>query len=123
MSAPFRILTVDNEPSVTTSLKYDFASPRFEVLSVDSGAVALDRLEAVGDPYDFIIVDQKMPNLTGVELIDEIKTAASPPLRRRPSRALTISPDGIFPAARDKDRLHKIEPTRSQGRTAQKLQS
>lgn len=73
MNAPFRILAVDNEISVTTSLKYVFASPRFEVLSVDSGAAALARLEAAGDPYDLIIVDQKMPNLTGVELVDAIR--------------------------------------------------
>ncbi len=78
MSAPFRILTVDNEPSVTTSLKYVFASPRFEVLSVDNGAAALEQLETVADPYDLIIVDQKMPNLTGVELVDEIRKRGIP---------------------------------------------
>ena len=78
MGTPFRILTVDNEPSVTTSLKFVFASPRFEVLSVDSGAAALDRLAIVTDPYDLIIVDQKMPNLSGVELVDEIRKRGIP---------------------------------------------
>lgn len=78
MSAPFRILAVDNEPSVTTSLKYVFASPRFEVLSVESGAAALAQLETAVDPYDLIIVDQKMPNLTGVELVDEIRKRGIP---------------------------------------------
>ncbi len=73
MSAPFRILAVDNESSVTTSLKYVFTSPRFEVLTVDSGSAALARLETLGDPYDLIIVDQKMPNLTGVELVNAIR--------------------------------------------------
>ena len=78
MSSPFRILTVDNERSVTTSLKYVFSGPRFEVWAVDSGAAALARLETVTDPYDLIIVDQKMPNLTGVELIDEIRKRGIP---------------------------------------------
>ncbi len=78
MSAPFRILTVDNEPSITTSLKYVFAGPRFEVLSVDSGAAALARLEAADHPYDLLIVDQKMPNLTGLELVDEIRKRGLP---------------------------------------------
>ncbi len=77
MNAPFRILAVDNEYSVTTSLKYVFTGPRFEVLSVDSGAAALDRLN-LGDRYDLIIVDQKMPNLTGVELVDEIRKRGIP---------------------------------------------
>jgi CheY-like chemotaxis protein len=61
-----------------TSLKYVFAAPRFEVLSVDSGTAALERLESAKDPYDLIIVDQKMPNLTGVELVDEIRKRGIP---------------------------------------------
>ncbi|MEO7168558.1 MAG: response regulator [Spartobacteria bacterium] len=73
MSAPFRILTVDNERSVTVSLRYVFADPRYEVLSADSGSEALDQLENNPEPYDLIIVDQKMPNLTGVELVAEIR--------------------------------------------------
>ncbi len=73
MSSPFRILTVDNERSVTLSLKYVFADPRYELLSVDSGTAALATLETTPDPYDLIIVDQKMPNLTGVELVGEIR--------------------------------------------------
>lgn len=78
MSAPFRILTVDNELSVTTSLKYVFTSPRFEVRSVECGAAALELLEMAAEPYDLIIVDQKMPNLTGVELVDEIRKRGLP---------------------------------------------
>ncbi len=78
MSAPFRILTVDNELSVTTSLKYVFTGPRFEVRSVECGAAALELLEMAAEPYDLIIVDQKMPNLTGVELVDEIRKRGLP---------------------------------------------
>lgn len=76
--ARFRILTVDNEPSITTSLKYIFAGPRFEVSSVESGEAALARLEAADEPYDLVIVDQKMPNLTGLELVDEIRRRGIP---------------------------------------------
>ncbi len=73
-----RTLAVDNEHSVTTSLKHVFTGPRFEVLSVDSGAAALDRLKNRGDRYDLIIVDQKIPNLSGVELVDEIRKRGIP---------------------------------------------
>jgi two-component system response regulator (stage 0 sporulation protein F) len=73
MDAPLRILAVDNEPSVTLSLSYVFADPRYEVTCVEDGDAALARLEADSDPYDVIIVDQKMPNLTGVELVDAIR--------------------------------------------------
>jgi CheY-like chemotaxis protein len=73
MDAPLRILAVDNEPSVTLSLRFVFAGPRYEVTCVDSGHAALAKLDVRSDFYDVIIVDQKMPNLTGVKLVEEIR--------------------------------------------------
>src|SRR5207302_85027 len=73
MHAPLKILAVDNESSVTLSLRYIFAGPRYELTGVESGIDALARLDADSDPYDVIIVDQKMPNLTGVELVSAIR--------------------------------------------------
>ena len=78
MGTPFRILTVDNEASVTLSLKYVFAGPRYEVLRADSGDAALALLESRSNLFDLIIVDQKMPNLTGVELVDAIRKRSIP---------------------------------------------
>lgn len=78
MGIPYRILAVDNEPSVAVSLKYVFAKPRYEVSSAESGPAALAMLDAHSDPYDLIIVDQKMPNLTGVELVDAIRKRGIP---------------------------------------------
>ena len=71
--APLTILAVDNEPSVTLSLRYIFAGPRYELTGVGSGADALARLDANAERYNVIIVDQKMPNLTGVELVTELR--------------------------------------------------
>ncbi len=73
MDAPLRILAVDNEPSVTLSLKYVFGTPRYELTCVESGNAALANLDGNSDLYDVIIVDQKMPNLTGVELVAAIR--------------------------------------------------
>lgn len=73
MDALLRILAVDNEPSVTLSLKYVFSGPRYEFTGVDSGNAALARLDANPDPYDVIIVDQKMPHQTGAELVGAIR--------------------------------------------------
>jgi CheY-like chemotaxis protein len=73
MDAPCRILAVDNEPSVTLSLRFVFAGPHYEVTCVDSGHAALAKLDVSSDFYDVIIVDQKMPNLTGVKLVEEIR--------------------------------------------------
>jgi two-component system, response regulator, stage 0 sporulation protein F len=73
MDAPLRILAVDNEPSVTLSLRYVFSDPRYEVTCVEDGNAALAILDVHSDPYDVMIVDQKMPNLTGVELVSAIR--------------------------------------------------
>jgi CheY-like chemotaxis protein len=73
MEAPLRILAVDNEPSVTLSLRYVFGGPRYALTCVDSGTAALAKLDSNFDLYDVIIVDERMPNLTGVELVREIR--------------------------------------------------
>jgi DNA-binding response OmpR family regulator len=78
MGAPCRILTVDDEASVTLSLKFVFPGPRYEVFCVASGDAALASFAANADPYDIIIVDQKMPNLSGVQLVEAIRQRGIP---------------------------------------------
>jgi CheY-like chemotaxis protein len=73
MEAPLRILAVDNEPSVTLSFRFVFSDPRYQLTCVDNGNAALARLDANSDLFDVIIVDQKMPNLTGLELVGAIR--------------------------------------------------
>jgi CheY-like chemotaxis protein len=73
METPLRILAVDNEPSVILSLRFVFGDPRYELTCVENGNTALAKLEANSGLYDVIIVDQKMPNLTGVELVSAIR--------------------------------------------------
>ena len=73
MNGALRILAVDNEPSVTLSLRYVFDGPRYEVTCAEDGQAALARLETDPNPYDVIIVDEKMPNLTGAQLVSEIR--------------------------------------------------
>jgi DNA-binding response OmpR family regulator len=68
-----RILAADNEPSVTLSLRYVFSGPRYEITTVGSGQAALAALDASPEGYDIMIVDQKMPNLCGVELVRAIR--------------------------------------------------
>lgn len=67
-----RILAVDNEPSVTTALRFVFDGPQYDIVCVDNGADALAHLSR-STAFDVIIVDQKMPRLTGVELVCEIR--------------------------------------------------
>jgi len=68
-----RILAVDNEPSVLTSLRFVFGFPRYDLTTVKGGEEALAQLEKTGEPFDVIIVDQRMPHLTGSELVAAIR--------------------------------------------------
>lgn len=73
MGNALQILTVDDEPSITESMRYIFGSAQYEVTGADTGAEALAKIDADPELYDVIIIDQKMPRLTGVELVHEIR--------------------------------------------------
>jgi len=70
---PLRILAIDNEPSVIFSLQFIFNGPRYKLTGVENGDAALARLDAGYERFDIIIVDQKMPHLSGVELVGEMR--------------------------------------------------
>ncbi|HET9305461.1 MAG TPA: response regulator [Candidatus Sulfotelmatobacter sp.] len=68
-----KILAVDNEPAVTTSMRYIFSAPRYDVTGIEDPVEALARLDGDSARYDVIIVDQKMRELTGIELVSAIR--------------------------------------------------
>jgi CheY-like chemotaxis protein len=72
-NAALRILAVDNEPSVTFSLRHIFNGPRYDLTAVENGDAALSRIDSCSEQYDVIIVDQKMPHMTGLELVGEMR--------------------------------------------------
>jgi CheY-like chemotaxis protein len=72
-TAALRILAVDNEPSVTFSLRHVFTGPRYEMTAVENGDAALARVDSGLEHYDVIIVDQKMPHMSGVELVEQLR--------------------------------------------------
>ena len=71
------ILAVDDEPEVLNAVARDLSrqyGERYRVRRADSGRGALDllkRLKLAGDPVALLLVDQKMPGMTGVELLAE----------------------------------------------------
>jgi DNA-binding response OmpR family regulator/signal transduction histidine kinase len=60
------LLFVDDEPDVLDILSRTFER-RFEVRTASSGAQALDILRGGG--IDLLVTDQKMPEMTGIELV------------------------------------------------------
>jgi DNA-binding response OmpR family regulator len=73
LKTAFKILAVDDNASITGCMPFIFAPPLYEVTSATDGDDALTKLKAEPNGYDVIIVDQKMPRLNGVELVQGIR--------------------------------------------------
>jgi len=67
----FTLLFVDDEENVLNSLKRIFLEENYEILTALSGAEALEILE--GKKVHLIITDHRMPQMTGSELLREVK--------------------------------------------------
>lgn len=70
---PFKILVVDDDPSIAACLSFIFKRPRYDLTSARNGNEALARLSATAVPYDVIITDNEMPQLSGVELVRKLR--------------------------------------------------
>ena len=66
-----KVLIVDDEQSILTSLSRLFEMNDIHVITADSGARALDIIEKT--PVDLVISDYKMPRMTGLDLMVQIR--------------------------------------------------
>lgn len=71
MSDTSVIHIVDDDPAVRDSLGFVLSTANWEVRAYASGAALLERLKDL-DP-GLIITDVRMPGMTGLELVDELK--------------------------------------------------
>jgi CheY-like chemotaxis protein len=63
------VLLVDDEPDVLTLLRIALASYGFEVVGeAGSGAEAVELWRGFDEPPDVVILDNRMPDLTGLEV-------------------------------------------------------
>jgi DNA-binding response OmpR family regulator len=73
MGTAVKILAVDDEPSITESMRFIFAQPKYQVTGVNDSDDALAKLTDEREDYDIVITDQKMPFRNGVELVRELR--------------------------------------------------
>ncbi len=67
-----KILVVDDAPMIRRILKNVLKEMGFtNIDEAEDGQVALQKLRS--GKYDFVITDWNMPNLTGIELVQEIR--------------------------------------------------
>jgi two-component system response regulator AtoC len=75
MSKKHRILVVDDEESITYLVKTELEDlPEFEVDTVLGGSDAINLIQA--KVYDVVLLDVKMPRISGVEVLKHIKEHA-----------------------------------------------
>lgn len=66
-----KILVVDDEDIIRESLSYILTKEKYEVTEAANGKVAFDMLKE--SSFDLVITDLEMPEMKGIELLDEIK--------------------------------------------------
>ncbi|MCL5005061.1 MAG: sigma-54 dependent transcriptional regulator [Acidobacteria bacterium] len=71
-----RLLIVDDEKSICQMLEITFRKEGHIVETVTSGQMAKKKIES--QVYDVIIADIRMPDLTGIELLDHARATHSP---------------------------------------------
>ena len=69
-----RVLIVDDEPALRRMVRLTLDETH-EVHEAEDGAGALDAIRADG-PFDVVLLDQKMPGMTGVEVLADIRRLA-----------------------------------------------
>jgi len=64
------LLVVDDEVRILSALKRSLRREGFEMLFAETAEEALELLGA--HPVDFVLSDQKMPGMTGLELLEQV---------------------------------------------------
>lgn len=70
-----KILVVDDEPDITSSIKNGLQRKGFEVDTYNDPTDALSNFRP--DTYDLLLIDIRMPKMNGFELYREVKKKSS----------------------------------------------
>jgi len=73
MNPPAKILLVEDDSAIVTTLRRVLADEGYEVAVEKTGNAGLDR--AKDNPFDAVITDLKLPGLSGLELVRELHAA------------------------------------------------
>lgn len=75
MSSPVEfervLILIDDEPNILSALKRHFRRETYRILTAESGDAALRLL--ANNPIAVVISDQRMPGMTGTELLFRVK--------------------------------------------------
>ena len=67
-----KILVVDDSKAIRQSVTFVLEQNEYQVINAEDGVDALEKL--AGERVDLIITDVNMPNMNGIELIQEVRS-------------------------------------------------
>ena len=70
-----RLLIIDDEPHIRRMMRLTLEPSGYEVDEAADGQAGLDKFRD-GSDYDVVILDQKMPGLTGLETLQRLRDRA-----------------------------------------------
>ena len=73
MKHDLTILAVEDETAVAQFLALVLCGPNCKVITAGDGREALIRFDSATRPYDVVITDHKMPRMSGLELVRELR--------------------------------------------------
>ena len=68
-----RILVVEDEKAVAHMIAMVLGGPASKVVRARSGWEALIKIGAIAQPFDVVITDHRMPRMTGLELVRQLR--------------------------------------------------
>ena len=89
MNDRIKILLVDDEPDIVEILRYNLVKENFQVLKAYNGTDAIEM--AVANNPDLIIMDIRMPGISGIETCRKLRLIGS--LKNTPVLFLTADSD------------------------------
>jgi len=73
MARKQRILVVDDDPSILELIKIDLDSEGYQIDTAKTAKDALSKLEE-GVPYELVMLDVRLPDATGVTVLEKVKS-------------------------------------------------
>jgi putative nucleotidyltransferase with HDIG domain len=99
MTMPSRILVVEDDMAVRDFCMRSLRLNGHFVTPAENGRVALDRLHDAAHPYDLVLTDLQMPEMSGIGLLREIRNSCTD------TEVVVFTAYGTFETAREALRL------------------
>jgi CheY-like chemotaxis protein len=78
MKNSWRILAVEDETAVAQFLALVLCGPNCRLTTAGDGCEALAKIDAAAQPFDVVFTDHRMPKMTGLELVRELRAREFP---------------------------------------------